>query len=156
MIIFNTEYFSVSFSSLICSDINIPRNVSCPVSPIGSPLLHSRSPQHLNGRMSPSPISSPRTTSGSSTPLTCGSGSVPFGYMKQSTYLQEGFGSMPKPSSGLYVNGSSYYDKNPDIFRVLQSGSHTYSDRSLSLLSSTLGAFWIHFILFFFILIGFE
>ncbi|XVF53568.1 hypothetical protein PTKIN_Ptkin05aG0109000 [Pterospermum kingtungense] len=115
-------------SKLHASDINIPRNVSCPVSPIGSPLLHSRSPQHLNGRMSPSPISSPRTASGSSTPLTGGCGSVPFGYMKQSTYLQEGFGSMPKPSSGLYVSGSSYHDKNPDIFRVLQSGSHIYSE----------------------------
>ncbi|XP_058076080.1 mitogen-activated protein kinase kinase kinase YODA-like [Magnolia sinica] len=49
------------------SDSPMPR--TCPVSPIGSPLLHPRSPQHMNGRMSTSPISSPRTTSGSSTPF---------------------------------------------------------------------------------------
>ncbi|EOY23248.1 Kinase superfamily protein isoform 2 [Theobroma cacao] len=115
-------------SKLHASDVGIPRNVSCPVSPIGSPLLHSRSPQHLNGRMSPSPISSPRTTSGSSTPLTGGNGAIPFGYLKQSAYLQEGFGSMPKPSNGLYVSGSSYHDSNPDIFRGLQSGSHIFSE----------------------------
>ncbi|GMJ13574.1 EMBRYO DEFECTIVE 71, MAP KINASE KINASE KINASE 4, YODA [Hibiscus trionum] len=115
-------------SKLHASDINIPRNVSCPVSPIGSPLLHSRSPQHLNGRMSPSPISSPRTASGSSTPLTGGSGSIPFGYLKQSAYFKEGFGSMPKPSNGLYVSGSSHHDNNPDIFRGLQAGSHIFSE----------------------------
>ncbi|XVF12526.1 hypothetical protein REPUB_Repub08aG0126000 [Reevesia pubescens] len=114
-------------SKLHASDINIPRNVSCPVSPIGSPLLHSRSPQHLNGRMSPSPMSSPRTTSGSSTPLTGGSGAIPFGYLKQSAYLQESFGSMPKPSNGLYTNGSSYHDSNPDIFRGLHR-SNIFSD----------------------------
>ncbi|CAN1180658.1 Mitogen-activated protein kinase kinase kinase YODA [Linum perenne] len=73
----------VSKRGFYASDIHIPRNnISCPVSPIGSPLLHSRSPHHLNGRTSPSPISSPRTTSGSSTPLT---GAIPFNLMKQST-----------------------------------------------------------------------
>ncbi|KHG27990.1 Mitogen-activated protein kinase kinase kinase 2 [Gossypium arboreum] len=113
---------------LHASDINIPRNVSCPVSPIGSPLLHSRSPQQLNGRMSPSPISSPRTTSGSSTPLTGGSGAIPYGYLKQSPYFQEGLGSMPKPSNGLYVSGSSCHDNNPDIFRGLQASSHISSE----------------------------
>ncbi|KAF3448581.1 hypothetical protein FNV43_RR09294 [Rhamnella rubrinervis] len=54
-------------------DVHTPRNISCPVSPIGSPLIHSRSPQHMSGRMSPSPISSPLASSGSSTPLTGGS-----------------------------------------------------------------------------------
>ena len=78
--------------------------------------------------MSPSPISSPRTTSGSSTPLTGGSGAIPFGYLKQSAYLQEGFGSMPKPSNGLCVSGSSYHDTNPDIFRGLQPGSYIFSE----------------------------
>ncbi|KAK8479473.1 hypothetical protein V6N13_046596 [Hibiscus sabdariffa] len=98
------------------------------VSPIGSPLLHSRSPQHLNGRMSPSPISSPRITSGSSTPLTGGTGAIPFGYLKQSANLQEGLGSMPKPPNGLYVSGSSYNDTNSDIFRGLQLGSNIVSE----------------------------
>ncbi|KAJ0043118.1 hypothetical protein Pint_17482 [Pistacia integerrima] len=109
------------------SDILIPKNKSCPVSPIGSPLLHPRSPQHLNGRLSPSPISSPRTTSGSSTPLTGGSGAIPFNHSKQPVYLQEGFGSMPKPSNSFYCNGP-FQDSNSDIFRGMQPGSHIFSD----------------------------
>ncbi|XP_039029066.1 mitogen-activated protein kinase kinase kinase YODA-like [Hibiscus syriacus] len=112
-------------SKLHISDINILRNVSCPVSPIGSPLPHSRSPQYLNGRTSP-PISTPRTTSGSSTPLTGGSGAIPFGYLKQSAYFQEGFGSMPKPSNGLYVGGSSHYNNNPDILRTASRFTHLF------------------------------
>ncbi|KAL5567963.1 hypothetical protein UlMin_024538 [Ulmus minor] len=111
-----------------CSEIHIPRNVSCPVSPIGSPLLHSRSPQHLNGRLSPSPISSPQTTSGSSTPLTSGSGAIPFNYMNQSINFQDGFGNMPKPPTSLYDNGPSYHDSTPDIFRGMQPGSHVFSE----------------------------
>ncbi|CAN0891737.1 Mitogen-activated protein kinase kinase kinase YODA [Linum grandiflorum] len=88
------------------SDIHIPRNIiSCPVSPVGSPLLHSRSPA---GRMSPSPISSPRTTSGPSTPLTGGTGAIPFNHMK-------GF-------AGMYPNGHSYNDAAPDMFRGMQPG----------------------------------
>ncbi|RDX62956.1 hypothetical protein CR513_58667, partial [Mucuna pruriens] len=43
------------------SEIHILRTISCTVSPIGSPLSRPRLPQHMNGRMSPSPISSPRT-----------------------------------------------------------------------------------------------
>ncbi|KAL2562202.1 hypothetical protein AAZV13_20G125000 [Glycine max] len=107
------------------SEIHIPRNISCPVSPIGSPLLRSRSPQHRNGKMSPSPISSPRTASGASTPLAGGSGAIPFGnHSKQSIYFQEGFGSIPKSSNGVYMNGHSHHDSNVDIFRGMQMGSH--------------------------------
>ncbi|GAV79317.1 Pkinase domain-containing protein [Cephalotus follicularis] len=119
--------FRVSKTGPYASDIHIPRNISCPVSPIGSPLLHSRSPQHLNERMSPS-ISSPRTTSGPSTPLTGGCGTIPFNHLKQSVCLQEGFGSMPKAFNHLYVNGPSYHDSNPDIFRDMQPGSHIFSE----------------------------
>ncbi|KAJ1384997.1 Protein kinase domain [Sesbania bispinosa] len=111
------------------SEIHIPRNISCPVSPIGSPLLRSRSPQHRNGRMSPSPISSPRTASGASTPLTGGSGAIPFSnHLKQSVYFQEGLGSMPKSSNGVYINGSTHHDSNVDIFRGMQMGSHMTSE----------------------------
>ncbi|XWS48458.1 hypothetical protein CRYUN_Cryun13aG0079100 [Craigia yunnanensis] len=78
-------------SKLHASDINIPRNVSRPVSPIGSPLLHSRSPQHLNGRMYHSPISSPRTTSYLSTPLTGGSGAITFWLFETISLLARGF-----------------------------------------------------------------
>ncbi|RLM73112.1 mitogen-activated protein kinase kinase kinase YODA-like [Panicum miliaceum] len=66
------------------SDIHIRSNISCPVSPCGSPLLKSRSPQHTSGRMSPSPISSPRTTSGTSTPLSGGNGAIPFNHLRLS------------------------------------------------------------------------
>ncbi|CAL4971889.1 unnamed protein product [Urochloa decumbens] len=77
--------------SLANSDIHIRSNISCPVSPCGSPLLRSRSPQHQNGRLSPSPISSPRTTSGASTPLTGGSGAIPLNHVRQLAYRNEGF-----------------------------------------------------------------
>lgn len=119
----------VSKAALHASEINIPRNISCPVSPIGSPLLHSRSPQHPSGRMSPSPISSPRTTSGSSTPLTACGGAIPYNHLKQAIFLQDGFGSMPKSlNSSPYCSGISFHDSNPDIFRGLQPGAHIFSE----------------------------
>ncbi|KAL2324553.1 hypothetical protein Fmac_023611 [Flemingia macrophylla] len=111
------------------SEIHIPRNISCPVSPIGSPLLRSRSPQHRNGIMSPSPISSPRTASGTSTPLAGGSGAIPFGnHSRQSIYFQDGFGSLPKSSNGVYINGPAHHDSSVDIFRGMQIGSHIPSE----------------------------
>ncbi|KAJ6294686.1 hypothetical protein OIU76_022713 [Salix suchowensis] len=118
----------VSKTVLHASDIQIPRNISCPVSPIGSPLLYSRSPQHLNGRMSPSPIASPRTTSGSSTPLTGGTGAIPFNHLKHSVHFQEGFGNIPNLSNGIYVNGLAYRDSSPDLFRGMQPGSPIFSE----------------------------
>ncbi|KAL5994388.1 hypothetical protein ACLOJK_024438 [Asimina triloba] len=96
-------------------DLLMPR--TCPVSPIGSPLLHSRSPQHMNGRMSPSPISSPRTTSGSSTPLTGGNGAIPFHHLKHGAYHHDGISSSPRSPSG-----SSYHDSKPDLFQAMQPG----------------------------------
>ncbi|CAN4087718.1 unnamed protein product [Withania somnifera] len=116
----------VSKSNFHCSDIHIARNISCPVSPIGSPLLHPRSPQHLNGRLSPSPISSPITMSGSSTPLSGGTGAVPFHHLNQSVYLQE---AAPVPQSP-YMNGPSYWD--PDVLRAPPSGSHAFRELTSS------------------------
>ena len=78
--------------------------------------------------MSPSPISSPRTTSGSSTPLTGGSGAIPFIHLKQSINLQEGFGGISNSSNGLYGNGPSYHDSSPDMFRGKQPGSPIFSE----------------------------
>ncbi|MED6135834.1 hypothetical protein PIB30_050382 [Stylosanthes scabra] len=95
------------------SDIHIPRNISCPVSPIGSPLLRSRSPQPINGRISPSPISSPRTASGASTPLHGCSGALPVS--NHLVYFQEGLGNLPKSS-------------NIDIFRGMQMTSRIASE----------------------------
>ncbi|KAJ4955397.1 hypothetical protein NE237_012180 [Protea cynaroides] len=112
----------------LASSDHMLRNISCPVSPIGSPLLHSRSPQHVSGRMSPSPISSPRTPSGSSTPLTGGNGAIPFHHLKQSAYLHEGFGIMPRSPNSLYGNGSTYHDPRPDLFLGMQPGSHVFRE----------------------------
>ncbi|KAH6828129.1 Protein kinase superfamily protein [Perilla frutescens var. hirtella] len=109
----------VSKSNFHSSDMYIPRNISCPVSPVGSPLLHPRSPQHLSGRMSPSPISSPRTTSGSSTPLTGGIGAIPF--HNQPMLSQEGYGN-------LQMRPPSYSYWDPDILRGAQSGSHAFRE----------------------------
>ncbi|PON62895.1 Serine/threonine protein kinase [Parasponia andersonii] len=99
------------------SDTHSPRNISCPVSPIGSPLLYSRSPQHMSGRMSPSPISSPHIASGSSTPLTGGSGALPVHHPKQpTTYLHEGMGAIQRSQNGFYTNGGSpYHEPKPDL-----------------------------------------
>ncbi|KAL3755742.1 hypothetical protein ACJRO7_002746 [Eucalyptus globulus] len=134
---FESDRLAVHSSRIIkpgshVSDVHIPRNISCPVSPVGSPLLHARAPQHFNGRMSPSPISSPRTASGSCTPLTGGSGAIPFHQMKQSLYLNEGGGSLPKTSNSLYIGGSSYHDTNQEIFRGLQLGSQIFPELSSS------------------------
>ncbi|KAF6162224.1 hypothetical protein GIB67_008353 [Kingdonia uniflora] len=57
------KYFQAS------SDTHTSWNISCPVSPMGSPPQHPKSPHYIN-RRSPSPISSPCIRSGSSTPLT--------------------------------------------------------------------------------------
>ncbi|CAN6229177.1 unnamed protein product [Urochloa humidicola] len=86
------------------SDIHIRSNISCPVSPCGSPLLKSRSPQHTSGRMSPSPISSPRTTSGTSTPLSGGNGAIPFNHLRYATYSSEGFGTTSRAPDDLFPN----------------------------------------------------
>jgi serine/threonine protein kinase len=86
------------------SDIHIRSNISCPVSPCGSPLLKSRSPQHTSGRMSPSPISSPRTTSGTSTPLSGGNGAIPFNHLRYATYSSEGFGTTSRGPDDLFPN----------------------------------------------------
>ncbi|KAM2075218.1 hypothetical protein ACFX1T_038131 [Malus domestica] len=115
------------------SDAYSPKNVSCPISPIGSPLLHSRSPQHVSGRMSPSPISSPRTTSGSSTPLT--SSSIPFQHLKQpTTYSLAGIGMTQRSQNcGFHTNGNMpYHEPKPDLSQGFPQGSYAFRDIFLS------------------------
>ena len=81
----------------------------------------------MNGRMSPSPISSPRTASGASTPLNGGSGAIPFS--NHLVYIQEGLGSLPKSSNGVYVSvPAAHHDLNIDIFRGMQQTSHITSE----------------------------
>ncbi|KAG2277414.1 hypothetical protein Bca4012_042283 [Brassica carinata] len=89
-----------------------PRNMSCPISPVGSPIFHSHSP-HISGRRSPSPISSPHVLSGSSTPLTAGGGAIPFHHQRQTTInlLQEGIGSSRSPGSAGNFYTNSYFQE---------------------------------------------
>lgn len=73
------------------------RNLSCPVSPIGSPLPGPFAAHHASGRLSPSPISSPRTASGSSTPLTGGTPRPP-------GFLADGAARAQKVPPGVHAN----------------------------------------------------
>ncbi|KAE8710788.1 Mitogen-activated protein kinase kinase kinase YODA [Hibiscus syriacus] len=121
------------------SDAHTPRNMSCPVSPSGSPILHPRSPQNFSGRMSPSPISSPHALSGSSTPLTGGSGAIPFHHQNQPmTYLHEGIGIIPRTQNNFYANASNpYQEPKPDMFQGILQASNV----SQETISSDTGAF---------------
>ncbi|KAL6581500.1 hypothetical protein OROMI_007423 [Orobanche minor] len=110
----------ISKSNFHPSGIYIPKNISCPVSPIGSPLLRPRSPQYLSGRMSPSPISSPRATSGSSTPLTS---AIPF-HNQQPVLLQDGFPNLQPPPCAS--SSPSYWDS--DIRRGVQLESRAFRE----------------------------
>lgn len=76
--------------------------------------------------MSPSPISSPQTASGASTPLSGGSGAIPFS--NNLVYFQEGLGSLPKSPNGIYISGPAHPDSNVDIFRGMQKTSHISSE----------------------------
>lgn len=89
------------------------RNISCPVSPMGSPLSHSRSPQHSNGRLSPSPISSPRATSGASTPGGGNIGTLPQCHPMTTNYLLEAMGMGAVSQS----RGNSCQERKHDMFR---------------------------------------
>ncbi|XP_058076072.1 mitogen-activated protein kinase kinase kinase YODA-like isoform X2 [Magnolia sinica] len=106
-------------------DSRMPR--TCPISPIGSPLLLPRSPQHMNGNMSSSSISSPRTTSGLLMPLS--NGAVPFHHLQQYAFYHDGFGSTLWSLNSLYPNGSTYHDQKPDFFRAMQlGGPHAFRE----------------------------
>ncbi|RDX77284.1 Mitogen-activated protein kinase kinase kinase YODA, partial [Mucuna pruriens] len=103
------------------SNGHTPRNISCPVSPSGGLLLPYKS-FHTSGRMSPSPISSPHTASGSSSPLTSGGGAIPFHQTKQPIFSHEVLGMIQKSQNGFYSNGNSAYQgsKHEQLGRNLQ------------------------------------
>ncbi|KAL7609263.1 mitogen-activated protein kinase kinase kinase YODA [Lactuca sativa] len=104
-------------------------NISCPVSHLGSPLLHQRSVQNMNGRVSPSPISSPRNISGSSTPL---NGAIPFYHHQPSVlYTPEftGLGMSSRSPTRCFGPPPSYYhDPRPDMFRAMPQGSPFFQE----------------------------
>jgi len=84
----------------------------------------------LSGRMSPSPISSPHTASGSSTPLSGGCGAIPFHHAKQPiTCLQGSIGMIPRSQSSFYPNSSSpYQEPKPDLFRGVSQASCVFRE----------------------------
>ncbi|XP_071701929.1 mitogen-activated protein kinase kinase kinase YODA-like [Rutidosis leptorrhynchoides] len=107
-----------------------PHNISCPVSHLGSPLLHPRSGQNMTERLSPSAISSPRTFSGSSTPL---NGPVPFYKQVPKTYAHEytalSLTAMsPTRSFGTTSCGPHFQDHRPDMFRAMPQGSPFFQE----------------------------
>ncbi|KAG2410795.1 Mitogen-activated protein [Vigna angularis] len=77
------------------SDPHTPREISCPISP-----SFPYKSLHTSGRMSP-PISSPRTASGSSSPLTSGGGAIPYHQTKQSIISHEVSGMIQKSHHGV-------------------------------------------------------
>lgn len=89
--------------------------------------------------MSPSPISSPHTASGSSTPLTGGSGAIPFHHLQQPmTYLHEGVGIIPRSQNNFYANaGNPYQEPKPDLFRAISQASNVFQE----MISSDSGGF---------------
>lgn len=80
--------------------------------------------------MSPSPISSPHTASGSSTPLTSGSGAIPFQNSKQQpAYLQESIGMIPRSQNSFFTNSSKpYKELKPDVFRGMSQPSNVFRE----------------------------
>lgn len=71
--------------------------------------------------MSPSPISSPRTTSGTSTPLSGGNGAIPFNHLRYATYSSEGFGTTSRCPDDHFSNRH----KDPILGQLTQ--AHQFS-----------------------------
>lgn len=92
-----------SFGFFFARDAHKPRNISCPVSPVGSLRLPYKS-LRTSGKMSASPISSPHTASGPSSPLTSGGGAIPFHQTKKPIFSHDVVGMIPKSQNGFYSN----------------------------------------------------
>ncbi|KZV49438.1 mitogen-activated protein kinase kinase kinase YODA-like [Dorcoceras hygrometricum] len=60
-------------NSAVSNSTSNSRNISSPASPAGTPLQQPRSPQHLKGTLPSSSKSTSRVSSGSTTPIKCGS-----------------------------------------------------------------------------------
>lgn len=123
--------------SVLHSRGHIPRNIPCPGSHMGSPLLLPRSGHNMNsGRRTPSPISSPRTISGSSTPLSgaaAGGGALPFYHQVPKPYTPEFTGlnftsRSPTRSFGLHASRPHFLDPKPDMFRAMPQGSPFFQE----------------------------
>ena len=77
--------------------------MSCPVSPTGARLLPSRTRTlDVTGRVPPSPIVSPHTASGPSTPATSSGGAISFHKNKQPMFSHETVGMIQKSQDGFH------------------------------------------------------
>lgn len=93
------------------------------------------SPQHLNGRMSQSPISRPRATSGASTPLTGGTDvvtAVPFSHSKHGMRDHDGFNCLTNCTSNIYPSGTIYHEPKLNLLAGMQQGSPKMWERRLT------------------------
>ncbi|KAL2227065.1 UNVERIFIED_CONTAM: Mitogen-activated protein kinase kinase kinase YODA [Sesamum indicum] len=98
-------------------DIYTPRFPISPLSPVGSPLLHPRSPQLLNGRLSLPSIPT------SSTLISGGIGDTSYTHFNQSMLRQE---NRQSPKQSPTDNSPSYWD--PAILQGLYSGFHDFQE----------------------------
>ncbi|KVH95392.1 Protein kinase, ATP binding site-containing protein [Cynara cardunculus var. scolymus] len=95
-----------------------------------SPLLHPRCGQTMNGKLSPSPISSPRTISGSSTPLTGPVGTVPFYHHQVQVQVQKQPGPYSHELTSRSPNRSfgNIQEPKADMFRAMPQGSPFFQE----------------------------
>lgn len=90
--------------------------MSCPASPPENLILPSRL-THASGRTPPSPLSSPHTASGSSTPITSGGGAIPLNHTKQPKHEAKG---MFQQSQNSNRNTAHQKSKNGQFGRNVQ------------------------------------
>ncbi|XP_020974817.1 mitogen-activated protein kinase kinase kinase YODA isoform X1 [Arachis ipaensis] len=94
------------------SDVHTPRNMSCPVSPLGQRTLPLGT-FDVAGRVSTVPVVSPRTTSGLSTPFNDSGRTISFHRNKQPMFSHETACLMPRSQGGFH-----YQDPTHDALRV--------------------------------------
>ncbi|GMH21974.1 hypothetical protein Nepgr_023817 [Nepenthes gracilis] len=108
-------------------DAYMPRNISCPVSSISSPLLHPKSPQRKSEQVSP--IYNLRGGApGSSPPHTVGSGNTPWTVLQQpATSLYEGIG-IQRCRKNLYASVSPHKEWKHRFFHGIPQMSLPYKE----------------------------
>lgn len=112
--------------SAVSKSTSNSRNISSPGSPVETPLQHPRSPQHLKGTLPSSTKSTSRASSGSSTPITGGSGgTIQNQRLNQFMLLQDSKCPTSPPGSGL-----AYWD--PNILHRVHPSSHAFREPEAS------------------------
>ncbi|KAL8049636.1 hypothetical protein ABFX02_06G032500 [Erythranthe guttata] len=112
-----------SKSNFQLSDIYAPRNISTPISPVGSPLPHPRSSHHMSTPVSPvgSPLPHPRSSHQMSTPVSPAGTPLPHprSSHQMSTPVSPAGSPLPHPRSShqmsLLPKSSSYHHLNLSV-----------------------------------------